>query len=814
MMTVERVLIDSGWQLRMVGGPTTSVNLPDSIPAQVPGCVHTDLMAAGIIEDPFLDNNEAKFAWIGLCDWEYWTTFTVSDLPGAKRFLEFQGLDTVASVKLDGELLLETANQHRRYRCDITELATVGEHLLSITFSSPIRHADKMSIELGYRPHVNHHPYNAIRKMAASFGWDWGIDTATSGVWKPIVLESFDSRINAVRPEVSFSGETGVVKCHVDIDSPGPVNLRVTVGDSESTMRADPGINTVVNEVEKPLLWWPSGRGPQSLYQLKVQIETGETILDVWEGRIGFRSAQLHFPADDDTTGFEFVINGEPTYIRGFNWVPDDALITRITKDRLRERLEQAVLANTNLIRVWGGGIYETDDFYDLCDELGIMVWQDFPFACAAYSEEEPMLTEVTQEAKENIVRLMPHPSLVLWNGNNENLWGFQEWGWEPRLQGKTWGREFYHNILPGLVASLDPGRSYTPGSPFSPIEGIRHNDPNHGSVHIWDTWNEKDYSHFRNYKPRFVAEFGWQGPPTWSTLKRSIHDEPLTPESPGMLVHQKAMLGNDKLTDGLVPHFSYPESMETWHWAMQLNQAIAVWTGLTHMRAEYPRCMGSIVWQLNDGWPATSWAAIDYDGLPKPLYFAIEQSYRDVLWTLRPNEVGLELVIVNDSRVPLDETVQLELRTIQGEVLVAESLGVHVEPGNRSVFAVPDHFLSITHPEGTYLRAGGNSGIARWFFAEYKDLSLEPAAFETELNGDSGNWRVTITARTLLRDLTIQADRIHPGARVDSGMVTLDSGESHTFVIRCKDQITTSDLSQPMVVVTANDLLRRNQDV
>lgn len=806
MITTRHVLSDH-WTLRLASG-NTPVELPEQIAATVPGCVHTDLMAAGLIPDPFLDDNERLLAWIGVCDWEYSTTFQVTENDHTSSALIFNGLDTVATILLDGVVIAEVENMHRSYRIDVTDLLAPGSHSLTVAFRSPIRYADQMSRERGYRPHVNHHPYNAIRKMAANMGWDWGIDTSTSGIWKPIILEHSTHRLDTIRPVTGVDGETGSVTAHITATTGGDAVIRVTLGDTVVAQPAVSGENTVAVSVDYPDLWWPSGRGDQALYDLTVDLMVGDQVVDSWSRRIGFRTAYVEFPQSKDSTGFEFVINGQPMYVRGVNWIPNDAFVTRITRDSLRQRLQQAKDANVNLIRVWGGGIYESDDFYQLCDELGLMVWQDFLFACAAYAEEDPLRSEVIQEATDNIIRLMPHPSLVLWNGNNENLWGFEEWRWETRLQGKTWGAGYYHDILPSLLADLDPSRPYTPGSPYSPTPGYRHNDPNHGSVHIWDLWNEKDYPHYRDYHPRFVAEFGWQGPPSWSTLTGSLSDDPLTPESPGMLVHQKAMSGNDKLTDGLVAHFDLPDDMASWHWAMQLNQAHAMWTGLTHMRSEYPRCMGSVVWQLNDCWPVTSWAAIDYHGVPKPLYWALQQSYSDVLWLIVPSPDGYEVVIINDRYAELSDTVTVSLTAFDGSVLEAVTYDILVQPFGVGRFSVPKPLTMPADVTSTYLAARGSHGRALWFFVEYKDSALRPPILTTEVAADGSIALVTVTSSHLVRDLTIQADRIHPDARVDGGLITLEAGQSHTFRLTCPHPVSVDDIAAPMVLVSANDLV------
>ena len=277
-------------------------------------------------------------------------------------------------------------------------------------------------------------------------------------------------------------------------------------------------------------------------------------------------------------------MNGLPIFARGVNWIPDDPFPSRVTPRRVRERLARAVAAGADLVRVWGGGIYEDDAFYDACDELGLLVWQDFTFACAAYPEHL-LRAEVEAEARDNVERLMVHPSLALWCGNNENIWGFVDWGWEQRLGGRVWGENFYFDLLPSIVAEVDPGRPYWPGSPYSGSMAVAPNADAHGCVHVWDVWNRLDHTRYRDRTPRFVAEFGWQAPPTWATLRAAISDDPLTPTSPGMAHHQKAQDGDGKLARGLAHHFATPGDFDDWLWATQLNQARAVRNGVEHFR-------------------------------------------------------------------------------------------------------------------------------------------------------------------------------------------------------------------------------------
>ena len=542
---------------------------------------------------------------------------------------------------------------------------------------------------LGPRPHVNAHPYNAIRTMACAFGWDWGPDAVTAGIWRPIGLDRWrGARIAALRPLVGVDGDTGRLTAHVDLerdDDVAGLTLQVAVGDAGVTTQLRPGETAATVEVEVPgvRLWWPRGYGAQPLYPVTVTVgdsATGRTHA-VARTRVGFRTVELDTTPDEHGTPFTIVVNGEPVFARGVNWIPDDILLPRVTRERYRERITPAVEANVNLVRVWGGGIYESDDLYDACDELGVLVWQDFLFACAAYAEEEPLRGEVIAEAREAVTRLSPHPSLVLWNGGNENLWGHEDWGWKERLGDLSWGLGYYDDVLPGIVAELDPTRPYCPGSPWSPGAGHHPNDPAHGTTHLWEVWNRLGYEHYRDAVPRFVSEFGFQGPPAWATLTRAVHDDPLRADGPALLAHQKAEDGQAKLLRGLRGHLPEPTSFDDWHWATSLNQARAVALGVEHARSWSPVCSGAIVWQLNDCWPVVSWAAVDGDGRRKPLWYALRRSFADRLLTVQPRDGGLALVAVNDTADPWTASARVTRRSFDGSVLADMTVPLDVPP-------------------------------------------------------------------------------------------------------------------------------------
>nr|WP_231121577.1 hypothetical protein [Motilibacter peucedani] len=804
--------LHEGWSVRAVAGDAPAEVAGAVVPATVPGSVFTDLLAAGLIPDPYLDRNEVLLQWVGLTDWRFETSFSWSDQGAERVDLVFDGLDTVAHVELNDQLVADTVNMHRTYRFDVRGLLAEGDNTLAVTFASPVRAADRLQEELGRRPHVNTHPYNAIRKMACAFGWDWGPDLPTSGIWRPVALESWSTaRLAAVRPLVTVEEGRGVARVHVDVEragaGDGDLPVRVRVGDHTVDGVVAAAATATVAEVvvEDPELWWPHSHGGQPLYDVSVELGA----LDTWTGRVGFRSVELRTEPDDEGTGFVVAVNGEPVFVKGMNWIPDDLFLERVTRERYADRIGQAKAAGVNLLRVWGGGIFESDDFYELCDEQGVLVWQDFLFACATYAEEQPMRGEVLAEARDNITRLVSHPSLALWNGNNENIWGYADWEWEERLDGLSWGAGYYYELLPALVAELDGTRPYSSGSPFS-VDPDRHpNDPAHGSMHIWDVWNSLDYTVYRDYAPRFVSEFGWQGPPNWSTLVRAVHDDPLTPESPGVLLHQKAMEGNRKLERGLFPHLPQPRGMEDFHWAMQLNQARAIAFGLEHFRAISPHCMGAVVWQLNDCWPVTSWAAVDGDGKRKPLWYAVRRAFADRLLTVQPADGGLAVVAVNDTSETWEASVAVARRGLDGTVLEEAALALSAGPRQTVRLPVPPEVASSEDPAHELLVAEAE-GAARalWHFAEDRDTALTTADLETRVEQVDGGYDVTVHARTFVKDLVLLADKVSPDASVDDMLVTLLPGETTTFHVSSEAQLDADALVAPRVLRSANQLV------
>ena len=823
--------IHEGWTLEVAGGETPPELASATVPAEVPGSVHTDLMRAGLIPDPYLDTNEAALAWMWRTDWRYSTSFAATPPTAGERIdLVFGGLDTVAAITLNGTSIGQTRNMHRSYRFDVRELLRGGNNELTVEFASALAHAETVESEIGPQLHTNHHPFNAIRKMACSFGWDWGPDLQTAGIWKGVRLERWrTARFSSVRPLITVDGGTGRVEIHVEIERAGDADLKVFASvegcEAMASVPAGGTTATLVLEVPDIELWWPIGYGEARLYGLTVDLHSEDEHLDVYERRIGFRTITVDMDKDEHGAPFTFVINGTPVFIKGANWIPDDHLMTRITRARLQRRLTQAVDANMNLLRVWGGGIYETDDFYELTDEMGLLVWQDFLFACAAYDEGPTIRTEVEAEARENIVRLMPHPSLALYNGSNENIWGFFEFGWSMKIADENWGLAYYNELLPALVAELDPTRAYTPSSPFSPHHkhtAMSPNAPEWGTVHEWKVWNAVDYTHYRDAVPRFCSEFGFQGPATWSTITRALPAEALAQDHPAWLAHQKAADGNGKLNRGFAPHLPEPASFEAWHWTTQVNQARAVAYGIEHYRSHWPYCSGSIVWQLNDCWPVTSWAAVDGDGRKKPLWYALKHAYAPRLITFQPRGLDgandpkgpLHIVAINDSAELWEDTLTVTRLGLDGTEHAVTTAHVSVPARGTWLLLVPPHVAEAGDASREVLIAdvgyAGDPGHARAIhtFVEDKDVAYEKAPFTATATPEHDGYAITIAATGFVRDLSLLADKVAPAAEVSDALITLAPGESVTLHVATNAHVSPNAFLSPEVLTSVNALV------
>lgn len=587
--------LHEGWNVRALNPQAVPVELREKlaagIPAQVPGEVTLDLHRAGLIAEPFDGDNETHQQWIGDIDWEYSCQFEWHNNDQERYDLVAYGLDTVATVMLNGRVVAGVNNYHRSYRWDVRDFLHDGVNAMAIRFASSVRESDVREQALGYYPHTEHHAFNQIRKPSYQFGWDWGIDVSGAGIWQPIGIDSWSgARIAAVRPLVDVTENgTGVVHVTVEIERAGsgripssdqafahrhavPFSIQLSGHGVQQIVEAEvpAGRNSVTVQVEVPnaRLWWPIGYGNQPLYDCVVTLDGREET--EWSARLGFRTVRLDTRADEVGRPFQIYVNEVPVHARGYNFVPVDAFITRASREVYEQRFADLVESNSNMVRAWGGSIYESDDFYDLADELGIMVWQDFMLACAAYPEDAATKAEIEAEAREHINRLSSHASLIVWNGSNENYVAYSEWGgFKQALRDddqptndygygeRGWGDYYYSQLFPQLFEQMGTSSVYLPSSPMSFTKYTSPNLDTDGTMHIWDAWNREDYRVYAQYTPRFADEFGYQAPPAWSTLTRVVHDEEIEPFGEQMLVHQKASGGNYKLARGMRSHLT-----------------------------------------------------------------------------------------------------------------------------------------------------------------------------------------------------------------------------------------------------------------
>lgn len=779
---LSRHALTEGWTGHLAaGGPLVDDDRLTSFAATVPGSVHSDLLRAGLIPDPFDGDNEHALNWIGDSDWSYTTTFDAPSTGRARTDLVFEGIDTVARITLNGVDLASTENMHRTYRLPV-DLLDRG-NILEVHFTSPRRFAAERRDQYGKRPSAFSEYPPFIRKMACDFGWDWGPDLATSGLWRPVAIETWSTaRIASARPIVTITGDTGTVVLEVDVeraDLTAELELRVEVGGVAVEAKIETGSThaSLQLEVTETKRWWPHGLGEQVLYPISATLSSTGEPLDTWTSRIGFREIVVEQPEDADGEGsaFRMVVNGEPLFVRGVNWIPDNALVATVTREQYAERLAQAVDLGANLVRVWGGGSFGTDDFYEECDEQGLLVWQDFLFACAAYTEEEPYASEIEAEARDNIARIMPHPSLALWNGNNENVWFWFIHDWDTVLEGKTWGEKFYFGLLPSLVAELDPERFYLAGSPYSGARERQPNDPNRGVVH---SWIPGDYREYTDIKPRFVSEFGFQGPPTRALFDSAVHDADPHPFSPAVAQHQKAVYGTERIEDVMRVHVGVPTDFDEWYWLAELNQARAVGFGIDYFRSLSPWCRGTVVWQLNDCWPVISWSMIDSAGRWKLVAYAMRRAFADRVATVHVTDGVARAAFGNEAREPWEAIARIE-RWTATQKLSETTCEVSVDPHATQwtdVGTVAIDELIVVTIDG--VRAAVLGGVDL-------DFPDQEPQFELEVVAVPSGVTVTVVAASVLRDSCILPGSIDENAHSDRNLLTVLPGESETWTIR-----------------------------
>jgi beta-mannosidase len=687
-------VLNSNWQI-------SQVDLPEWIPAEVPGSVHTDLMAAGRLADPFYSENENQAQWVAEKDWQYRTFFhpTQAVMAQERIYLVCDGLDTLADVRLNGKILGSTDNMFRSWEWEVKDLLLEGENRLEILFRSPLAHTRlrnrvkpmaEMGMGIAGGPH--------LRKAPSHFGWDWGPRLPGVGIWREVRLEGRNQgRLADVRFEQVH--ESGQVMLHTRVQSElwrevegqqRSIRLRVT-GPDRQVWQADAPARaqqTIPLLITNPQLWWPNGLGDQPLYRVEVELMTGEETAECQVYHLGLRTLELRQEEDEWGRSFRFVVNGVPVFCKGANWIPADSFVHRAGPARLEGLVRAAAAANYNMLRVWGGGYYESEPFYDLCDRYGILVWQDLQFACATYPLDDPAYVEsVLQEVRDNAQRLRHHASLALWCGNNEIEMLAGLMGWQKKHDALLEAmHQFFHQKAAELLAEEDPGRPYWPGSPSSGASEEAPNNEKTGDAHLWEVYHMfRPPSFYRTQHPRFVSEFGFQSLPAAATIERFAPQQDWRLNSATMNHRQRAPSGNKKLLWYLGQRMRIPRSFEDLIYASQIFQAEVVRTGVEHWRRQPERTSGALYWQFNDCWPAISWSSIDYDGRWKALHYAARRFFAPVLLSvedqLEKGQKKMAVWLSNDTRESWSGTLRWTLETLDGEVL---------EGGHQPVYAGP----------------------------------------------------------------------------------------------------------------------------
>ena len=711
--TSEVMLLDTGWEFSQSGTEKW-------MPATVPGTVHQDLISHELLPNPFYGMNEKKIQWVENEDWEYRTSFIVSEEQLNRDGIQliFEGLDTYADVYLNGSLLLKADNMFVGYTLPVKSVLRKGENHLYIYFHSPIRQTLPQYASNGFNyPADNDHHEKHLsvfsRKAPYSYGWDWGIRMVTSGVWRPVTLRFYDiatisdyhvRQLLLTDENARLSNEL-IVNQIVPQKIPAEVRVNVslngtTVTEVKQQVTLQPGINhiTLPAEVTNPVRWMPNGWGTPTLYDFSAQIACGDRIVAEQSHRIGLRTIRVVNEKDKDGESFYFEVNGIPMFAKGANYIPQDALLPNVTTERYQTLFRDMKEANMNMVRIWGGGTYENNLFYDLADENGILVWQDFMFACTPYPSDPTFLKRVEAEAVYNIRRLRNHASLAMWCGNNEILEALKYWGFEKKFtpevyQGLMHGYDkLFRELLPSMVKEFDSDRFYVHSSPYLANWG-RPESWGTGDSHNWGVWyGKKPFESLDTDLPRFMSEFGFQSFPEMKTIAAFAASEDYQIESEVMNAHQKSSIGNSLIRTYMERDYIIPESFEDFVYVGLVLQGQGMRHGLEAHRRNRPYCMGTLYWQLNDSWPVVSWSSIDYYGNWKALHYQAKRAFAPVLINPIQQNDSLSVYLISD-RLDTMEQMTLEMKVVDfdgktlGKKIQVHSLEV---PANTSnVFIV-----------------------------------------------------------------------------------------------------------------------------
>lgn len=746
--------------------------------AHVPGCVHTDLYENKIIPDPFYGTNERDLQWISDENWEYKTILDLDDefINKEVQLLTFYGLDTYAKVYVNGKLLIESNNMFHPWTVSVKNIFQLGENEILVLFESPIQKIlpkmSKMDYELPAdndqikktSPHTRKAPYH--------YGWDWGPSFATCGIWQDVKIIAYDlfTIKNVYVDQKEIEPDNAKIKISVTISSEVESDVELLIVEPKSkiniskSVKLRKGKNNFhrVIEIISPDLWWPNGHGAQNMYVFEISVKDNDCI-DIKKVKTGLRDFKVQLEKDGDGNSFAFMVNGKSIFSKGANWIPGDSFTTRMTKDIYKQLLKNAVNANMNTVRVWGGGIYESEDFYDLCDELGLIVWQDFMFACSLYPGDDNFLESVKKEAEYQITRLRNRPSIGLWCGNNEIAVAWHNWGWKEKYPESVFVKDYknlFHDFLPKLCLTLDPSRLYWPSSPGYDLSLPQTGQElNKGDVHYWGVWHGGDelYSFSENVG-RFMSEYGMQSFPNPATVDYFCPSEEQDINSDIIKSHQKASLGNGNIMKYILMYYNEPKDFSSFVMLSQIMAGEAIKVAVESHRISMPYCMGSLYWQLNDCWPGASWSSLDYFGNWKALHYYAKKFFNPLLICADIQSEIVNFYVVNDGELIKKSKILIELYDIKGTLVFEEIVVMDINANSSTnVYSdKKDKILNGLNAKNVMLRTSIDVGGAivstnDYFFEKTKYLNMDVQNFNVNVEKADACYNIDIESKSFL---------------------------------------------------------------
>ena len=842
--------LDSGWQFRAVANTDRS-DVKEWHPAQVPGVVHTDLLHAGIIPDPFDRDNEFRLQWIGLADWEYQTTFQVDAAALAHDHVDlvFDGLDTFADVYLNDQAILQAGNMFRYWRIPAKTALKPGPNTLRIIFHSAVEKMIPYVKSLPYvLPSISTHnfgneeniataPYT--RKAPYNYGWDWGPRFMTEGIWQPVRLETWDLlRIeNFHIRQQNITADLANVTAELEIEASRPTTATLTLAhdemsgpqtaDGNQTLQLNAGINHVSFplRIAAPKLWYPVGYGAQSRYRFSASIRVGREVAARTETKTGLRSLELRRVPDQWGKSFEFIVNGISVFAKGADVIPFDSFPNRVTPEIHRNILQSARDAHMNMVREWGGGYYESDDFYDICDELGIMVWQEFMFGGDMVPGDVSFQENVRQEAIDQIKRLRDHPSIVIWCGNNEVETGWYHWGdrqefkesISPEARDRVWQDYviLFADILKSTVTQYADPVPYTPSSPSANFEEVPDNQHN-GDMHYWAVWHQQaPAADYTLQFPRFMTEYGFQSFPEMRTIRAFAKPEDFDIRSTVMQAHQKNKGGNERILTYMLREYREPKDFAAFVYLSQVQQAEIIKIGAEHLRRQRPRTMGSLYWQLNDCWPVASWASIDYYGRWKALHYYARRFYDDVLISPFLHDHKVDVDVISDKLQPLSGTIHMRLLDFSGNSLLEQTKDVQVPAQSSAIYFSVDQaaLLAKADPHRSFLvfdlEVGGNKVSRNLMFFDVTHTLELPVApkIETTVSKTGEDYTVTLKSSQLARNVYLSFGNLN----VECADNYFDLLPAEPVTVRLKSSATLEQLKTALTTMSLTEAFNSN---